>query len=97
MRYADASHVDHRPFLARRPVLGREYSRLGYLGVIGAVTVGDDTVLAAAALLAVLAVLWFIAWLQAVGGLWRGPLVAAILVASLQLARLGPGLPGSGS
>ena len=86
MRFSDASHVDLRPLYGRRPVLGRWYGRAGLIGVVAAWYAGSTCAATSWALLGLLCAVWFAAWYQAVGMLWRIPLVAAILVTSLQVA-----------
>ena len=88
MRFSDASHVDLRPFWGRRPCLGRCYGRCGLVGVFVAWYAGMTSLDTAWITLGLLCAIWLAAWYQAVGMLWRLPLVAAILVASLQVAWL---------
>ncbi|MDA3961757.1 MAG: hypothetical protein PF961_13285 [Planctomycetota bacterium] len=88
MRYRDASHIDLRMFWARRAELGQVYVWLGFLAVFAAWWSGSQGLGAAWTVLIVSAVAWFVAWFQVVGGLWRSTLVAAMLVSSLQVAKL---------
>lgn len=74
--------------MARRPELGRWFGRIGYLGIVLGWWSGGADRLIVWSLLGILIAVWFVAWYLAVGGLWRAPLVAAILLTSLQLARL---------
>ena len=79
MRYADAPHVDMRPLLARRPELGVWYARAGWLATLLIVASTQCADICFVNTIAVAAgVLWFGAWYQAVGRLWRAPLVIAL-------------------
>ncbi|MHC5067187.1 MAG: hypothetical protein ACYTF0_01230 [Planctomycetota bacterium] len=83
MRCSDAEHVDLRPLLARRPGLGLWYARAGWLAA-ALIMVQESW---APAVAAVAALLWFVAWYQAVGRLWRAPLLLALFLQTLRWAQ----------
>lgn len=91
MRYANAPHVDLRALLVRRSQVGRVYAAIGYVGIVVVLALGDRTPVVGWSILLSLVALWFIAWFQTVGSLWRAPLVAAVLIASMQVARVAHG------
>lgn len=97
MRYVNAPHVDHGPLMTRRPRLGHLFSILGYTSIVVVLLFRGGGAMHAWLLLAVLATLWLWAWSLAVGERWRAPLVAAALIASIELARLEHGLLAGGA
>jgi len=75
MRWNDAAHVDRMTLLARRPVLGWCYALAGAALLLLAPVVARLAEWWLAAFAAVALLLWFTAWWQVVGRLWRQPLV----------------------
>jgi len=94
MRYRDAAHLDLSGLRTRSPALGRCCSGLGFAGLVVAWWLAATSLAAAWTVLGALVVCWLAAWYLAAGALWRGPLVAAIMLASLQVALLSQLVPG---
>jgi hypothetical protein len=79
--------VDLLPFHARAAVAGRIFRLLGYAGIVALLLQeGRAPGWLLPGLTLLLLAAWLVAWRMAVGALWRGSLVAALLTAFLQLS-----------
>lgn len=86
MRYGDAPHVDVGSFYARNSGWGKLYRMLGYLGLVLGVVLWVKKPDLLPFLLGGLILVWFVAWFQVVGTLWRSSIVAACLFCALVMS-----------
>lgn len=82
----DAPHVDLHPFYARYPRLGAAMRYAGYLALIVVFFAARcPSPWAVPLVFVLLLLLWLLAWRLHVGALWRTSIVAALLLAALNI------------